>query len=945
VLIWVGGPGTAPWPQLENNKVELTADKDSYTPGETATVFIPNPFETGSIAFVTVERGIFFKTELITLSGSGRQYSLPITEDHAPNVYVTATVLGQNNEFRHGIVNLPVAADALGLNVKVTPSPTQAGPREDVTFDVEVTDYQDHPVEGEFSLSVVDLAVLALADPNSRDIFPSYYSIQPLGIETSISLSALSKPGEGGGVGGGGGGGDGGITVLREEFPDTAYWNPSLITNSEGRGQVTVTLPDSLTTWHVDIRGLTLDTKVGQTETEIISTKPLLIRPVTPRFLVTNDHVLMAAIVNNNTSNPLSVNVSVQSEGFVLDEPDQATQKVNAPANGRTRVEWWGTASLAESADLIFTATANGNPSLQDSTRPVWGALPILQYTSPQAFVTGGVLREAATQQEVISLPRTFAPTSGGLEVELSPSLAGSLTTALEAMPEPEENSAESIVSYLIPNLEVYRALQSTGLNDPKLVERVEAGLNSSVSRLFYLQNADGGWNWWGKAPLFSEGTEVKSDPMVSAYVFFGLMRAREAGAPMNEDALQRAGAFLRDLNSQITGSTDAKSLDTTAFIQFALSHTGTFNEETLNQLYDARDRMSPSGIAWLAFAINKFNAADPRARDLISSLDASAILTSSSAYWESKGDTFISRSSTIYTTSVVVYMLSQLDAGNPNLPNAVRYLAAHRSANKMWNLGHDNAWAILALNAAMVGLGEMRADFAFNATLNGGPLTSGDIAGIQVTPFKATVPLEFLSPNSPNLLTINREDGLGRLYYNAALQLNRPVEDVKPLDKGMSIDRVYLDSDCTKDCQPLSTLPLDADQFITAQLTLTLPHDAYYVMVEDYIPAGTEILDQNLKTSQQAFDSTEVQVQFEDEDPFADGWGWWLFNGAGAPQIRDDGILFTADYLPAGTYVLTYTLTPLLAGEYRVLPAHAWQALFPEVQGTSAGMVVDIRP
>lgn len=940
VLIWVGGSGTAPWPQLENNKVELTADKDSYTPGETATVFIPNPFASGSIAFVTVERGIFFTTELITLSGSGRQYSLPITGDHAPNVYVTATVLGQNNEFRHGIVNLPVAADALGLNVKVTPSPTQAGPREDVTFDVQVTDYQGQPVEGEFSLSVVDLAVLALADPNARDIFPFYYSIQPHGIETSISLSALSKPGQGGGVGGGGGGGDGGITVLREEFPDTAYWNPSLITNPEGRGQVTVTLPDSLTTWHVDVRGLTLDTRVGQTETEIVSTKPLLVRPVTPRFLVTNDHVLMAAIVNNNTSNPLRVTVNLQSEGFVLDQPDRATQQVNVPANGRTRVEWWGRAGLAESADLVFTAAANGDSSLQDSTRPVWGALPILQYTSPQAFVTGGVLREAATQQEVISLPRTFSPTSGGLEVELSPSLAGSLTSALEAMPEPQENSAESIVSYLIPNLEVYRSLQSTGLNDPKLVERVESKLNASVSRLFYLQNPDGGWNWWGRTPAFSEG--AMSDPAVSAYVFFGLMRAREAGAPMNEDALQRAGAFLRDQNLQIAGGTDAMNLDSAAFTQFALSHAGTFNEEILNQLYNARDRMSPSGMAWLALAINKFNAADARARDLITGIDAAAILTSSGAHWESKEDAFLSGSSTIYTTSTVVYMLGQLDAGNPNLPNAVRYLAAHRSANRMWNLGHDNAWAILALNAAMVGLGEMRADFAFSAMLNGGPLTSGDIAGIQVTPFTATVPLEFLSPNSPNLLTIDREDGLGRLYYNAALRLNRPVQDVKPLDKGMSIDRVYLDPGCTTGCTPLSALPLASDQFITAQLTLTLPHDAYYVMVEDFIPAGTEILDQNLKTSRQSFDATEVQVQFEDEDPFAEGWGWWLFND---PQIHDDGILFTADFLPAGTYVLTYTLTPLLAGEYRVLPAHAWQAFFPEVQGTSAGMVVEIEP
>jgi len=597
-------------------------------------------------------------------------------------------------------------------------------------------------------------------------------------------------------------------------------------------------------------------------------------------------------------------------------------------------------------------------------------------------------LRGAITQQEVISLPRTFAPTSGGLEVELSPSLAGNLTSALEAMPKPDENSAEAIVSYIVPNAEVYRALGAAGLNDPKLVDRVEADLNASVSRLFYLQNEDGGWNWWGKAfpsggrgggdadpsnltrlldlhnedkgldlpgnaSLFGGGGGGGSDPYISAYVFFGLLRAREAGAPMNEEALQRAGSYLRTLKPGIKAGTDAATLDRIAFTQFTLAHAGTFDETTINQLYEARDRMNPSGIALLAFTLNRFNAADTRARDLLSNLESSAILSSSGAHWEAQGEDYFTRDSTIHTTALVIYTLAQIDAGSPVLSNAVRYLAAHRNANRMWNIGHDNAWAILALNAAMVGTGEVRADFAFDAALNGGPLTSGDIAGIQVTPITATVPLEFLSPNSPNLLTIHREDGLGRLYYNAILQLNRPVEDVKPLDKGMQIERVFLDSDCVavsrkpaqrlaRSCPPLSSFKIDPNKFITAQLTLTLPHDAYHVMVEDFIPAGTEILNQNLKTSQQAVEATGVQVQFDEEDPFADGWGWWLFN---APQIRDESILFTADYLPAGTYVLTYTLTPLQAGEYRVLPAHAWQAFFPEVQGTSAGMVFEIKP
>ncbi|MGE5643017.1 MAG: Ig-like domain-containing protein, partial [Byssovorax cruenta] len=467
-MIWVSGAGAAAWPDLPNQRVELTADKDSYKAGDTAKIFIPNPFAVTSLALVTVERGLISKAEVISLSGSGKEYALPLTETDAPNVYVSVTILGQGNDFRQGLVNVPVAPDDKALNVQVTSEPTQAGPRDEVTFDVQVTDNQGQPVEGEFSLSVVDLASLALAEPNARDILPAYYSIQPLGIETGLSVAAYSgrdalPPG---GMGGGGGGE---VPFIRENFPDTAYWNPSIITNSEGRGQVKMTLPDSLTTWKVDVRGLTVDTKVGQADTEIVSTKPLLIRPVTPRFLVNGDHVLMAAVVNNNTADTLSVSVNLQSDGFILDDANTVTQQVDVPAKGRTRVEWWGSAGFAEEADLVFTATASGTTPLQDSTRPVWGKLPILQYTSPQAFVTGGVLRGAATQQEVISLPRTFTPNGGGLDVELSPSLAGSLISALEALDEPDPSSAESLLSFFLPNLAVYQSLNDAGLNDPTL--------------------------------------------------------------------------------------------------------------------------------------------------------------------------------------------------------------------------------------------------------------------------------------------------------------------------------------------------------------------------------------------------------------------------------------------------------------------------------------------
>ncbi len=120
--------------------------------------------------------------------------------------------------------------------------------------------------------------------------------------------------------------------------------------------------------------------------------------------------------------------------------------------------------------------------------------------------------------------------------------------------------SAEATVSYLLPNLEVYRALNGAGLSDPKLTERVTSNIAASISRLLSLQNEDGGWNWWGKSGFTIDGTQANaSDPYISAYVFFGLLRAREIGMSVDENALQRAGTYLSGLKPEITNDTQGR--------------------------------------------------------------------------------------------------------------------------------------------------------------------------------------------------------------------------------------------------------------------------------------------------------------------------------------------------------------------------------------------------
>jgi uncharacterized protein YfaS (alpha-2-macroglobulin family) len=947
IVVWVGGAGQAIWPNLPNSRLRLTADKESYFPGDTARVFVPNPYGRPVQALFTIERSTVIRHEVREIGAEGYTFDLPLGSDEAPNIFLSATLLGRDAQerpdFRLGYLELPVAPVEQTLTVRLVTQPERAGPGDEISFEILVSDAAGKPVEGEFSLGVADLAALALADPNSPEITKAFYDVQPLGVRTSLTLAAYTHRAAFTPLGGGGGGGGEVPSVVRESFPDTAYWNASIVTGPDGRAQVSVKLPDTLTTWQVDARGTTMDTRVGQAQGQVITSKELLVRPATPRFLVVGDHVQLAAVVQNNTQTDLQVEAALQASGVSLDDPGEAAQTVSVPAGGRTRVEWWGTAQDAPVADLVFSAQGRDGGSgalYQDAARPASGALPILRYYSPQSFRTSSTMEAEGEIQELVSLPRSYDSESGELEVELAPSLASAMIRGLEALETAPFESTEQILSSFLPNLETYRTLQAHGIEDEGLKAQLGRTLNQGLLRLTSRQNPDGGWGWW-------QGDE--SDRYITSYVLFGLSRARVAGIQIDVNLLQRAVDYLGSGGESPSGQTPTWQLDRMAFEQYALALAGSPAQS--EDLYGLRGQLSPWAQALLALTLESQSPGSPEVTTLVSDLETSAVRSAAGAHWEMSQDengllaSLYNMHTTLSNSAVVTYLLAQRDPGAPLVAEAVRYLMAQRDAEGAWGATYTTAWTLMALDKVIQGTGELGGDFAFAATLNGNPLAQGQAGGAgQLTPVTAQSASSRLYEDYPNALVIERGPGQGRLYYSVALSVGRPVEGLPPLSQGLSVEHAYYpfgEACQVEDCPPIQSA--QAGEKVTVRLTLSLPNDAYFLAVEDFIPAGAELLDTTLKTTQVGEGGeAETQVLYDPRQPYAEGWGWWLFNTA---QVYDDHIAWSADYLPAGTYQLTYTLVILQPGQYRVLPARAWLLYFPEVQGTGAGATFEVGP
>ncbi|HLY29255.1 MAG TPA: Ig-like domain-containing protein, partial [Aggregatilineales bacterium] len=328
---WIAGPDYVPWRQENSNRIELKLDKTDYKIGDVAQVLIASPFQGEATALVSVERGKMLKAEVISMTSNSTIYKLPITPDMAPNAYVSVMIVkGVDAKnpvaaFRMGLSQIGVETERLKLNIQISSDKAQAGPRDKVNYTLHVTDYKGNPVQAEVGLAMVDEAALSLLPDQSTPILDHFYGKQGLGIRTSSTLTQSVDQQTQQIIntikGGGGGGPETGIFTVRQEFITTPVWSPTLTTDSGGNATLTVTLPDNLTTWKLDARAVTQPTGdlhttlVGQTTSELLSTKPLLIRPVTPRFFVAGDSSTLSAVVNNNTDQAQDVTVRVEVTG------------------------------------------------------------------------------------------------------------------------------------------------------------------------------------------------------------------------------------------------------------------------------------------------------------------------------------------------------------------------------------------------------------------------------------------------------------------------------------------------------------------------------------------------------------------------------------------------------------------------------------------------------
>jgi hypothetical protein len=589
-------------------------------------------------------------------------------------------------------------------------------------------------------------------------------------------------------------------------------------------------------------------------------------------------------------------------------------------------VSWQDT----EAAEVFMSAVAG---EYSDAARPRLttgpeGTLRVYRYTAPEIVGTGGQLVEEESRTEVIALPPKYDDRAGELSVRLDPSLAAGMVDGLTYLEHFPYECTEQIVSRFLPNVLTYRALQDLGLSDPELASKLPDLLAQGLDKLYLQQHADGGWGWW---------YEGESNPYLTAYVVFALAKAREAGFDVRSDVLERG---LDYLGGALVRSRDLRSYreaNRQAFVLYVMAEAGRPRRPSYTgDLYRHRDKLSHYGRAFLALALELVDEDDRRIATLLSDLQNEAILSATGAHWEERDYDWWAMNTDTRSTAVILDALVRLDPDNALIPQVVRWLMVARQ-DGIWETTQETAWALIALTDWMTVTGELGGEYEYSVSLNEEVVTRGAVTPDVVDePIHLDVDVADLLAEVSNRLTVERGPGEGRLYYTAHLKVYLPVEEIGPLNRGIIVDRRYADAGCTEGIKCPQVDQAAVGDVVQVRLTIIAPHDVYYVVVEDPLPAGAEAIDVGLETTSLLEQVPGLYREAEGEDwPGFYRWWWRWYSRS---EMRDEKVVLFADYLPAGTYEYVYTFRATLPGEYQVLPTTAQEFYFPEVFGRAGG-------
>jgi uncharacterized protein YfaS (alpha-2-macroglobulin family) len=934
--LYVFGKGYVPWRRTDDDSIELIADKTKYMPGETARIMVKSPYEKTS-ALVTLEREGIITHFTQQLKGSADTIKIPIKSEYLPNVFVSVVLIqgriakNKFNEkgfdigkpsFKMGYINLPVDSGDKHLKVLLETDKKEYRPGNEVAVTLRIKDAKGKSRSAELSIAVVDRGVIDLIAYKTPNSFPYFYGSRALSIMTAESRQHLigqrnyGQKGENRGGGGGEGlkGLEAGID-LRKDFKATAFWTASLTTDKKGKAKVNFKLPENLTTFRLMVSAHTKDSLFGAGEKDFKVRKPLMLKGSLPRFVRRDDIFQAGVVVHNGTGKAGQVMIEAQTQGITL--LGERKKIIQIKKNEAKEVLFDFRADKIGEINFQFASR------MGEETDGINLKIPV--HLSRVAEVVALFNQTKTKMEEAIIIPRKIYPELGGIELTGGSTAFVGLKEGIRYLLGYPYECLEQKISRIFPFLIAGDLLDTFNISDITAKEKIKF-INDLIAEIPEYQTYSGGFTAWPDSQHPS--------PYLSCYVMFFLAEAQNKGYQINDKVISKGISYLKSVlrsNGEIWNypyNFNAR-LCTKAFAAYSLARWKTFDQGSINKLYEECFRIPIFGRAMLLKAVHLAKMGQSLEDKIIQTMINQIKEEPSRAHFEEDGTGLgWIYYSNVRTTAYILQSMLEVKNEFAQAPKIIRWLMDERK-NGRWRNTQENLYVFYALTEYFKKYEKEEPNFTAQIKFAHREVFKELFQGRQ-TDIKAKM-IPWKETEAGKKLPVKiLKTGIGRFYYGIRMHYALK-EPVLSRNEGFLVHRRYE----TLKGKEVSDLFFEAGETFKVVIEVTTPQDRNFVVVEDQLPAGFEPLNQTFATAGQ-----EEMREINKNKPGYYQW-WGSFNHQ---EIYDDKVVLFADYMTRGKHTRSYLIRSITRGDFIVPPCKAEGMYTPEIFGYSKELKIKVK-
>ena len=896
----VAGPTETVWNYRNPYAIDLVTDKESYAPGQTATIMVKTPI--AGDALVTVERDRVLRSFVKRLTGNAPSVEVPLTETDAPNVFVSVMLLrGANDsgrkikmpEYRIGYCEVKVTRPNDRLNVMVKTNAATAKPGEKVQLDADVKDGTGQTAaDSEIVLYAVDEGVLSLTGYKTPDPLSFFNARRRLTVQTSLTLPTLLKEdtdesdfANKGYLVGDAKGGPPGLEGLRKNFLACAFWNATLRTDGQGHVHSEFTAPDSLTRYRVIAVAASRQNQFGTGESAIEISKPIMIEAALPRFGNFGDKLVLRAVVHNNTDTAGEADVELQLDSTA--KAAETKRHLTVPAKGSVAVDF--------PAELVATGHARWRWSVRFAGGAS-GELSDALQSDLDVNYPAPLVREVETKRietNEAELARISDPQilegKGRIDVNAANTRATEIREALRQLLHYPYGCVEQTTSSMLPWLTV-RDLRERIPEMNKSDAEVAAVVSRGVTMLLSMQTSSGGLSYWpgGREPTLWN----------SAYGGLALALAQKQKFPVPEAETKKLFGYISEQLRGTAKDVTGYGLSDRCLAVYTLALANKPEPAYHDLLFQKRAKLSAEDRALVALAILESKGPKSMVDELLKPAQSN----------DSYLDQFfgsIARENALYLMAWLQYQ-----PASPRIDELATELFSRRN-NGHWSTTQANAWSVLALSSYLrrIETGDHNASGEVRWNKNATPFSVSDSKPLA----SATFSIEANGSTDPVRIT---KTG-GKVYTEVTAEARPKLIEQPAQNRGYTIVRRY--SKLGDDGKLSAAENLRVGDRVLVTLDITVPRRATHLAVNDPLPGVFEAINPAFKSQEVAAGETLGTEWVSDYK-----------------ELRTDRALFFSDLLYPGQYTLRYLARVISAGDVIAPSAKIEEMYHPERMGTT---------